>query len=198
MKIDGRETELDEEGYLSEGLLGNRGEHVIEIGNRIRRRAIVVPGRVHPDCQPWPSAGGSRVGFALPEGEWFVVGSEPGEFLSTSIPTGGATVCPNFGASWAIRVGAGVGATAIHLHDNVSGGHEVQSAIESRTDHDGRGGRGSRSGGFAEGRWAETIYQANIRRPMLGCGFGCSGTEVAMAWRESAKWARRWKRQMKR
>ena len=77
VKIDGHETELDEDGYLSEGLLAKRGEHVIEVGNRIRRKAVVVPGQVHPDCQPWPQDAERRVPFVLPEGDWFVVGSVP-------------------------------------------------------------------------------------------------------------------------
>lgn len=197
VKIGGQETELDEGGYLSEALLAKRGEHVIEVGNRIRRKAIVMRGQIHPDCQPWPQAGQSRVPFALPEGDWFVVGSEPGDFLAVGIQPGGATVCPDFRASWAVRVGAGVGATAIHLHDKLSGEPEWRPGTKRPTDR-GRVGRGSRSGDVAASTWAETIYQANIRRPMLGCSFGCSGMEVAKAWRQSAQRARKWKRQMKR
>ena len=196
VKIDGQEAELDEDGYLSEALLAKPGEHVIDIGNRIRRKAVVMPGQVHPDCQPWPQAGESRASFALPEGDWFVVGSEPGEFLSASIPPGGATVCPDFRASWAIRVGAGAGATAIHVHDKLNDGPERQSGTKALTDRE-RAGSGSRPGDFAASNWAETIYQANIRRPMLGCSYGCSRTEVVKAWRQSAKRARAWKRQMK-
>lgn len=196
--IGGQEAELDDEGYLSTALLGERGEHVIEIGNRIRRKASVLPGQVHPDCQPWPAAGESRTPIALPEGEWFVVGSEPGEVLGTSIPPGGATVCPAFGATWAIRVGAGVGATAIHLHDRLNGEPEEQYGIKMRTGDRGGAGRRIRSGDAAASTWAETIYQANVRRPMVGCGFGCSHAEVVKAWRQTTKVARTWKRQSKR
>ena len=194
--IDGHKTEIDQDGYLAEGLLAKRGEHVIEIGNRIRRKAVVVPGRVHPDCQPWPQDGEHRLPFPLPEGSWFVVGSEPGESLAVITPPGGAAISPDFRARWAIRVGAGAGATAIHIHDKLSNGSEC---IDTSVPKDRSLSKsGFRPGDFAARTWAETIYQANIRRPMLGCSFGCSRTEVAKVWRQIAARARTWKRQLKR
>ena len=200
-KIDGLKAELDEHGYLPEALLIKRGEHVIEIGNRIRRKATVMPGKIHPDCQLWPQPDESRLPVALPEGDWFVVGPKPGELLAINIPQGGAAICPDFRVSWAIQVGAGAGATAIHLHggsdDDSSGPLESRPCTKSLANRN-RAEYGSKSAGPVSSAWAETIYQANIRRPLLGCSFGCSGTEVAKAWRQIAKRARTWKRQKKR
>lgn len=199
-KIDGQEIELDENGYLPTAPLAKCGEHVIEIGNRIRRKAVVVQGSIHPDCQPWPHSRETRIPIALPEGDWSVVGPKPGQFLAVSIPAGGATVCPDFGASWAIRVGARAGATAIHLHgeaDDEPSDPESQRSTKSPS-HRKQARRRSKSADRASSTWAETIYRANIRGPMLGCNYGGSTAEVVNAWRQIARRARIWKRQMKR
>lgn len=201
VKIDGQESELDEDGCFPKALLAKRGEHIIEVGNRIRRKAIVVPGKINPDCQHWPQTQHSRMSVALPEGDWFVVGSNPSEFLAAIIPSGGATVRPDFRASWAIRVGTGSGATALHLHDEADDEPtcEIEGPPSTKNTTSRKGdGRGSKFPDRASSNWAETIYQANIRRPMLGCSFGCSATEVTQAWRWIAKRARAWKRQKKR
>ena len=200
-RVDGREVVPDKDGYLPEESLAKRGEHVIEIGNRIRRKALVIQGTVHPDCQPWPRPDERRLPVALPEGGWFVVGSAPGEFQGVSVSVGGATVYPEFRASWAIQVGAGAGATAIHLHDDARDEARREPELRPNIKSASNGtpaARGSKSSVRAERAWAETIYQANVRRPMLGCGFGCSRSELATAWNQVAKQARTWKRRMKR
>ena len=196
-KIDGQQIEIDEDGYLHAGPLAECGEHVIEIGNRIRRKLVVVPGKIHPDCQPWPREDETRMPVAVPEGHWFVVGSKVGEFLSASIPSGGATVRPHFPASWAIRVGAGPGATANHLHDESEGLQESLCAAKN-TPALPQTGRGSKSGDHPSIAWAETIYQSNIRKPILECNYGCSPARVAEAWYAIAKEARSFKRQLRR
>ena len=199
-KIDGQETELDDEGYLPTAQLAQRGEHVIEIGNRIRRKATVMPGEVHPDCHSWPQSVRSRFPVVLPEGHWFVVGSKPGECLAATIPPDDAAVCPDFRANWAIRVGARAGATAIHLHAEPEHNSSIEPEPPLETERPTSkkpGGRGPKSVDHASSTWAETIYQANIRRPVLGCGFGCSRNELVEAWRQIARRAHTWKRHMK-
>ena len=117
-----------------------------------------------------------------------MVGSETGEFLSADIPFGGATVHPYFPVSWAIRVGAGPGAIAIHIHDkyeSLSEGPEPNGPVSRSVDH-------------ASMRWAETIYQSNVRKPDLECSYGCSPARVAEAWYEIAKKARSLKRGLRR
>ena len=196
-KVDGQQIEIDEDGYLQAGPLAKRGDHVIEIGNRIRRKVVVVPAKIHPDCQSWPRENENRMPVALPEGRWVVVGSKVGEFLSASIPAGGATVRPQFIASWAIQVGAGPGATAIHLHD-VSEALPESTRAGNNTPVLQPSGRSSRSADHPSITWAETIYQSNIRRPILNCNYGCSPGRVTEAWSDIAKKARSFKRQLRR
>lgn len=196
-KIDGQVVELDEAGCLPNGPLAALGEHVVEIGNRIRRKAVVVPAKIHLDCQPWHQGEENRMPVALPEGRWFVAGSKEGELLPASIPPGGATVRPHFQASWAIQVGAGPGATAIHIHDESEGMRQTvrtgkSSPLRKPT------GRGSSSADGASIAWTETIYQANVRRPVLSCSYGCSKERVTEAWHETAKMARNSKRRLRR
>ncbi|MDD9981583.1 MAG: hypothetical protein OXU81_09535 [Gammaproteobacteria bacterium] len=193
VKIDEREVELDGDGYLPIASLAAKGEHLIEIGNRLRRKATVLAATVHPACEPWPDADGRGTPLALPQGGWTIVGTKPGQLQSTRGEADEEAARPWFEARWAIRIGPGRGATALHLHDR----HE-----------DGCAGRGNRIGGHGghgadrsragAARWEETVYQAGIRKPTLRCAMGCSAAELAAEWRTLMKRARARKRANKR
>ena len=201
VKIDSQEAEVNEDGFLPRELLAKSGDYFIEVGNRIRRKVTVLPGTVSPDCQPWPCSRDLRTPVALPEGDWYVVGSEPGEFLSAAIPLGGSLLFAEFRAIWAIRVGAGSGATAIHLHGDDCDGSVNHPDLRHGPEGappESRHGQGSKSEESASAAWAETIYRAKVRNATLGCGFGCSSASLRKAWDQLAKRARTWKRQAKR
>ena len=201
VKMNGHKVEVGEDGFIPNELLANSDRHLIEVGNRIRRTVTVLAGGVSPDCTPWPRPCDQHTPVALPEGDWFVVGSEPGECLAVVVPRGGSLLCPDFPARWAIRVGAGSGATAIHIHGEPSrsppGGSSPLPGAEGPP-HEIRQERRSKLETSASVEWAETIYRANVRKPMLGCGSGCSRADLGTEWRRLADRARKWKRNMKR
>ena len=191
-KINGEETELDADGFLPTDTMKKQGEYVIEIGNRLRRKVNVDVATVHPDCVAWPEPDESRTPIALPQGDWTVVGAKPRECQGIHVDETGELVRPAFKAKWAIRVGAGRGATAIHLHDP----HDAPAGKETSS-RKPRSPRRPPPDGIA-GRWEETIYQAGIRKPHLLCGHGCSTEELTAGWRELAKRARAHKRAMRK
>ena len=192
VKINGEEIELDEDGFLPAESMKTQGEYVIEVGNRLRRRVNVDAASVHPDCVAWPESGQSRIPIALPPGEWTVVGTKPREFQTVRAGETGELVRPAFKAEWAIRVGAGRGATAIHLHDP----HDAPAGKEVS----GKKPRPARQQPLEKsaGRWEETIYQAGIRKPHLLCGYGCSTEGLTVAWRALAKRAGEQKRAVRK
>lgn len=192
-KIDGREVDLDADGYLPLAAMEANGEYTIEIGNRLRRKAKVVAATVHPDCEAWPEPHGCGNPLALPPGAWTIIGAAPAQWESARGEDGEGAIRPRFKARWAIRVGAGRGAQALHLHDS----HDADSGRE-RTERGGHAGAFSRPRRHAAARWEETIYQAGIRRPNLLCGMGCSPAELATDWRALLKRARARKRANKR
>ena len=192
-KIDGQEAELDEDGRLSAGGLHKPGEHLIEVGNRLRQRVTVLPGMVHPECKAWPEAGCGRMPVAVPAGQWFVVGGRPGECRAVRAPLEGALLRPNFSAQWAVRVGAGPGATALHLHDEHGVG-SVADPVSEATELLEPASTTKRP----TCSWEEAIYQAGIRRPRLYCGCRCSPAQLSAAWRQFMDLARAYKREMRR
>lgn len=182
-KIDGIETTVDEDGRLDAKALEGRGEHIIEIGNRLRQRVTVLPGAVHPDCTEWIRSSETRPPVAVPAGHWYLVGAAPGDCIAASAPQEGALVRPAFTVVWAVQVGAGPGATAIHMHDPPPP-EGTPVPVDS-----------SRRLGC---RWEEAIYQAGIRRPRLLCGFDCSREQLLAEWRVTMERARAHKRQLRR
>ena len=193
VKINGKETDLDADGFLPTTSMRTQGEYVIEIGNRLRRKAKVDAASVHPDCIAWPEPGESRLPIALPHGDWTVVGATPPECQAVRGGETGDLARPTFKAEWAIRVGARPGATAIHLHDP----HEaVASGKGTLAESPRRARRLTPEGNSA--RWAETIYQAAIRKPRLVCDHGCSTEELSVTWRDLTKRARAHKRAMRK
>ena len=179
-RIDGRDVEIDDDGCLPSEPLAGGGQHVIEVGNRIRRTVTVLPGKVNPECAPWPVSDDPCMRVAIPEGEWFVVGRRPGEHSVAVLPAGGSLLAPKFCPSWAIQVGAGRGAVAVHLH-----GESLNGRVPESDPRDAA-------------TWAETIYRAKVRNAAVHCPFGCPPAEVRREWKEFADLARAWKRQAKR
>lgn len=189
-RMDGREVELDAVGRVRDDSMGTAGQHIIEIGNRLRQRVSVVPGEVHPSCRSWREGGVGWPPVAIPPGRWVLLGSSTGESEPVLAPSEGTLVRPTFRVQWAVRVGAGPGATALHVHDN-SEAQPIAAKSDSRIrrSHDLKHVRPS---------WAETIYQAGIRKPRLVCTYGCKPTELSAEWRQLMDQARLAKRYMRR
>jgi hypothetical protein len=148
---------------------------------------------VHPECTPWeydPSQPGQPA-LVVPQGHWVVLGVNAGEREDVSAPIEGAVVRPAFRAHWAVRVGAGPGATALHLHDG------ALSNAGAATAHNTQRPR-TRAQGMMVQAWASTIYQAHIRRPRLLCTSGCELQHLDPAWCGLAQSANTLRRQLKR
>ncbi len=182
-KIDGKKATVNESGQLRAEVLESRGEHIIEIGNRLRQRVTVLAGAVHPDCMEWTQSEETRVPVSVPGGHWYVVGSAPGECIPIAAPPEGALVRPVFAVSWAVQVGARPGATAIHIHDPPKPGSGSSSADTTKR---------------LACRWEEVVYQAGVRRPRLLCGFECSQEHLLAEWRSTMEIARARKREIRR
>ena len=191
-KINGEETELDADGLLPTESMRKQGKYLIEIGNRLRRTVNVDVAHVNPDCVAWPEPEESKIPIALPNGDWTIVGAKPRECQVARTGEVGELVRPAFKAEWAIRAGAGRGATAIHLHDP-----EGETAGDASIQKNSKSHRSRRHDGI-ERKWAETIYQAAIRKPSLLCGHGCSTDGLNAEWRKLTKQARALKRAMRR
>lgn len=185
-RVDGQDVPLDEGGRVQTNTLHTAGQHVVEIGNRLRQRVTVLQGTVHPDCRSWSEACSGFGSVAVPTGLWFVLGAASGECESVLAPPEGALVRPMFQAQWAVRVGSGPGATAIHIHDRsfVAGAGGLGADRASR----------KRCGAS----WADTVYQAGIRRPQFLCQHGCRDDQLAVEWRQLMDDARSIKRARRR
>jgi hypothetical protein len=188
--IDDQPVELDGGGRIHSDLLAQAGPHVIEIGNRLRQRVSVLKGVVNPSCRPWPSDGESP-SVAVPWGHWVLLGTKPGEIVSHTAPAEGALVRPSFNVQWAVHVSAGPGAKALHIHDATPTVKNVAQCEES----DSRRVRGRERDST---NWADTIYQAGLRRPSFSCLQGCARDQLAVDWRQLMKVARAAKRQRRR
>ncbi|WP_434425946.1 hypothetical protein [Nannocystis pusilla] len=184
-QVDGQEVRLDEVGRLETDRLGIVGQHIVEIGNRLRQRVTVLQGAVHPDCRAWLGASNDKpVPVAVPAGRWIILGAAPGESEGVVAPMGGALVRPTFRARWAVRVGSGPGAIALHLHDSGFGAHGLaQASVPAKE-------RGV--------SWVETVYQAGIRRPVFCCPHGCGHELLRAEWRQMMESARSIKRERRR
>lgn len=192
VRIDGQQAAVDEDGRVDGTLLRPAGQHIVEIGNRLRQRVTVLSGTVHPDCAAWQNAGDAFLPVALPPGPWTLVGAKPGESEGAWAASEGTLVRPKFRARWAVRVGAGPGATALHLHDDYVPPHITdEQATPAVARRSWRRSRRSRR------RWAETIYQAGIRRPQLMCAVGCRPSQLLVEWRAAMRQARSVKREMR-
>jgi hypothetical protein len=186
-KVDGQEVRLDEGGRVHTDLLGAAGQHVVEIGNRLRQRVTVLQGAVHPDCRSWLEPGIDQpIPLAVPAGHWVLLGAGPGEGESILAPSQGALVRPTFQVRWAVRVGSGPGATALHIHDHGFGSSALQPGAQRAL--------GKKRGAS----WADTVYQAGIRRPDFLCQHGCGDERLSAEWRQMMEAARSIKRARRR
>lgn len=186
-KVDGQEVALDNGGRVQTDLLATAGQHIVEIGNRLRQKVTVLEGAVHPDCRSWLEADiDGLVPVAVPAGHWVLVGAGAGESKSILAPSEGALVRPLFPACWALRVGAGPAATALHIHDRGFAAHAGELAAQRA------------SGRERVARWADTIYQAGIRRPDFLCPHGCANERLGAEWRQLMEAARSVKRARRR
>ncbi len=185
--IDGQLVPLDEVGRLQTDVLGTAGLHVVEIGNRLRRKVNVLPGTVHPDCSSWLEGSEANVfPIAIPGGHWMIVGSEPGECTSINAPSAGVLVRATFPVRWAVRLAPGAGTIALHIHDRrfdyagTESKRRLQAAKNART------------------TWTEAISQANSRRPQFLCQNGCTKSHMSEDWRALAESAHSLQRRKRR
>ena len=192
-KIDGDVVDLDEAGHLTADRLTQPGQHLIEIGNRLRQRVNVLPGCVHPECRSWEEFQGRVPPVAVPPGRWVLVGARACEVLALMAPPSGTLSRPGFQVRWAIQVGAGHGATAIHLHDE-----EAEATLGERGGQKRSYSDRPRAGKRRSSTWEETIHQVAIRRPQLACAMGCSPQDLMKMWRQIVTVARSHKRRMKK
>lgn len=185
-RVDGQEVRPDEGGRVHTDLLGATGQHVIEIGNRLRQRVTVLQGAVHPDCRSWLGPGIDQpIPVAVPAGRWVLLGGRPGESESISAPSEGALVRPTFQVRWAVRVGSAPGATALHIHDHSFSPSAPRPGAPAR--------------GLARGAsWPDTVYQVGIRRPDFLCQHGCADGRLRAEWRQLMETARSIKRARRR
>lgn len=164
--VDESQAAIEDDGTLVSNALDAPGKHIVAIGNRVRRHITVREGALHPELTPWPPAGPDP--FPVPPGNWTLVGHQPGASFTLGSTFQWLLVRPPFQARWAIKVGAGRGATALHLHDDFPAHCPAPESSE-----------GSAS---ASRDWAETIYQAAIRRPHLRCAHGCTEEQLEREW----------------
>lgn len=191
VRIDGKEVEAVDGGQVQGDVLGIVGQHIIEIGNRLRQRVTVLKGVVHPSCRSWLAGSGSEsVPLAVPPGHWVLVGPTPGTSASLIVSAEGTLVRPTFQVRWAIHVGAGPGATALHIHDEgpASLSPDSECAAHARAQPLRKYRRG-------DANWAETIYQAGVRKPRFLCLYGCAHDALTIEWRRTMEAARSIKRQ---
>jgi hypothetical protein len=182
-KVDGQEVKLDEGGRVHTDRLAIPGQHVIEIGNRLRHRVTVLQGTVHPDCRSWLQPSIDRqIPVAVPAGHWVLLGARPDQSVAIFAPAEGAVVRPAFQMWWAVRVGAGPGATALHIHDHAFAPRP--GAPVRREEHGAS--------------WVDTVYQAGIRRPALLCQHGCGSERLSAEWHQLREAARTIKRASRR
>lgn len=192
IKIDGQLVASKADGQIDGELLKSAGHHIVEIGNRLRQRVTVLAGSVSPDCTRWPEDLEFSLPVALPPGPWTLVGRNAGEYETVHAPAEGGLSRPSFRIDWAIRVSAGRGATALHLHDNRAPITSSEQTSQAAALH-----RRPRSTDHITRHWAEVIYQAGIRRPLLLCAYGCGTDKLSADWRTTVERARALKRRMR-
>ncbi|MGO9930427.1 MAG: hypothetical protein ACLPV8_01215 [Steroidobacteraceae bacterium] len=188
-KIDGRQIELDDSGRMNNDLLRSAGQHVIEIGNRLRQRVSVLQGVVSPSCKPWRNGDEESCTIPVPPGEWILLGLSPGQRETVIAPAEGALIRRTFPVQWAVHVGGGRGAMALHIH------HGNAALAGAQT---GAGPRQLvRAHAPSATGWADTIYQTGIRRPRFLCMNGCAHEQLKTEWcqlMEAARLIKRLKR----
>ncbi len=180
--IDGEAAQIGADGTISdEGRLTQPGAHIIEVG-RLRRRVEILEAQV-PTQSAVISGRSDQHTVALPRGRWAVVGASPGESILADGGQWEGTVllCP-FRPVWAVSVGAGPGATVLSLTDSPPAPAPFRLAP------------GKRAHRSAEA-WASCIYNAAIRRPLLGAAFSASPiprhAEIWRMYMESARQVKR-------
>lgn len=183
--IDSRQIELDESGRMNNDLLHSAGQHVIEIGNRLRQRVSVLKGIASPYCRPWVNASEESCAIPVPSGNWALLGTLPGQLATVSAPAEGALVLCTFSVQWAVRVTGGVGAMALHIH------HGTDTTAVEKTR------QSLRVLTLKSASWAGIIYQTGVRHPLFRCLNGCSQEQLETAWgllMEAARHVKRAKR----
>lgn len=183
--IDGEDVQIAADGSISvDGRLAQPGVHIIEAG-RLRRRVEILEAQT-PLRATGLSARADQHTVALPGGRWTVVGASPGELVVAHGGhwAGSVLRCP-FQPVWAVSVGAGPGASVMGLTDSPPAPEPFRPA------------RGKQALRNVE-TWASCIYNAAIRRPILGYAFNASPTpRLAEVWRLYVESARQVKRTLR-
>jgi hypothetical protein len=160
--VDGSPADVDENGLLrASGLLTALGAHVIQAGP-VRRTVEIVEPSINLSSPPQsarPDSAGAPVMLALPPGRWTVVGATPGQVARPKHAfRSGTIIACAFAPAWAIRVGAGRGATVLTVFPGLEAPSAPQiprgKAINALSDRDVRD-------------WTSSIYDAAVRHPRI-------------------------------
>jgi hypothetical protein len=147
--VDGHDVVLLEDGTIvTNSLLESVGMHVVRVGAVERRISIVEPllryyGEfANRDCGP-------QRPVVVGPGDWILLGRDPREACAVRNAWNRESLsfC-EFDPVWAVKVGAGRGATAVLLKGAVPEIEAPRTKSESQ-------------------RWVSAIYEASIRRPEI-------------------------------
>lgn len=149
--VDDKPVQLDEDGFLETAeLFSQSGTYTVRVGSLEKKVRIVRPTLrpSPPGSGPGEDRPGTRHAVLLPLGSWVVIGPHPSEVLSIRAagPRQSLVFC-DFEPAWAIKVGAGRGATVVRI--------ATLPVVRS--------GKSSKSPNAQ--RWASAIYEAAIRHP---------------------------------
>jgi hypothetical protein len=187
--VDGAPATPDDEGFLPPDLFASLGDHTVEAGNQIRRRISIVRGTISPDCADWLADDStcSANAVLLPGGAWTLVGAAEGEYARVSTPASGGVAAPPFLPIWAIGSGSARSPLVLHLHPLLQPQSRQRRAAATHLQHSVHARR----------MWAETAYQAHIRRPHTACPAGCPSEQLLLEWRRHFNIVRAFKRRLK-
>jgi hypothetical protein len=185
--IDGVAAETGADGELrDEGLLARPGVHLLRVGPLRRRIEIVEPAVRWSKCRPLAPNEPAKAHqvVTLPPGSWSVIGARPGEVARphTESSRGGLARCA-FEPVWAISVGPGRRSAVLGLTKHPLPPTTVGSVPTGRRQ-------------AAAVAWASLVYEAAVRRGLLGSMFNDAEAEaIRRVWYAYFRAARQLKRQ---
>ena len=171
IRINGQELQPNNENQIASSYFEEPGQYIIEVGTQLRQRITILEPEINPNCEIWPP--GALMGelIVMPLGSWFILCADTGQtrYFDTFRET--RLLKPPFLNSWALSIGSGPGATVRHLRKG-------KTQITNLTRNE-----------FVRNSslwmpWAELIYQAAIRRPVLSSSSQLQGLALENAWKE--------------
>ena len=174
--------ELDDEGYVkTDQIFEVAGIYEVRVGSLVKKVQIVEPSlRPSPAGSEGKGTNHSKPLYEviLPPGEWTLVGRTPfnSSLVGIEGPRKRLTFC-RFEPTFAVKVGAGPGAKVIQF---VRKPVECHGKVRKEPDTQA---------------WANAIYSASIRHPILECAIEDDQGHMVQDWTEYVWSAKRLKRQ---